>query len=317
MPDQTAAGADAPKVPHDTFESLEREMVEAGLTGIVQTPSIEKLDGPGVSGETARQAEVDAIRDRIARAHREVLEKSAAPVEQDADQDDTTRRLLSDMIKDLGGKAVMEAIAETDPDALLNVPVGNAQAEGFGDFGWCATFVTRTRFYPTEPERNAYDIQDIAHALSRSNRWGGHINVENFVVAQHSVHVMEKLRHPAARYIAILHDAPEHILSDMPRPIKKYVPGYSELEKRHEIEIFKRHGVRLEDLKRFWASVKMADDAVLREESLVLQEMRRFPDDWHWKPMSPNAAKDYFIDAYKRAREDYEFWLQSADAEAV
>lgn len=226
----------------------------------------------------------------------------------------TLDETATSVVKSLGGRAVMDLIARHDPDSLRHVPVANAQAQAMGESEWCSTFVTRSRFYPTMPEQNEYDIRDIAHSLSRSNRWGGHINVENFSVAQHSIHVMEKLHHPAARYIAILHDAPEYVLSDMPRPIKQHVPGYGALEKRHEAEIYRRHGVRDQDIQRFWVNVKIADDAVLREESLILQELQQFPADWHWQPERPDVAKDMFIKAYQKAREAYLAWLNTDDA---
>lgn len=283
MPDQTDNGAGTPKASHDTFESLEREMEAAGLS-------------------VTRANTLDGIRSRLAAAQ---------------EPDDTAHRVAADIVKDLGGKAVMEIIAQHDPDALRHVPVGTAQAEGMGEFDWCSTFATRTRFYPTDPEKNAYDIRDIAHSLSRSNRWGGHINVENFSVAQHSVQVMDKLTHPAARYLAILHDAPEYVLGDMVRPIKRHVPGYSALEKKHEAEIYKRHGLRDQDVRRFWVNVKMADDVCMREESLVLQELQHFPDDWYWYPQGPTAAKEMYLAAYHAARAAYEHWLTTDDAKAA
>lgn len=65
-------------------------------------------------------------------------------------------------------------------------------------------------------------IEDIAHALSQINRYGGHTRVP-YSVAQHSVILAQeaKLRWGSheALYL-LLHDAEETYLNDVPRPVK-------------------------------------------------------------------------------------------------
>lgn len=67
-------------------------------------------------------------------------------------------------------------------------------------------------------------IEDIAHALSQVCRYGGHC-AHRYTVAQHSIFVRERLRRAGAgskiQLAAVLHDASEAYLGDIPRPMKK------------------------------------------------------------------------------------------------
>lgn len=107
------------------------------------------------------------------------------------------------------------------------------------------------KFYPLHPEVLEIDVRDIAHALARNNRYGGHLDCPLYSVAQHSVHVMELAFEKYRREIgklyglgaamfqlqALLHDASEAYMMDMPYPIKKILPDFQKLEARLEQHI--------------------------------------------------------------------------------
>lgn len=110
------------------------------------------------------------------------------------------------------------------------------------------------------------DIFTIAHALSNLCRFGGHCR-EFYSVAQHSVYVAECLRcesHHIQQY-ALLHDAAEAYLVDLPRPLKRALPQYKEWEERIQTVIYSHFGLPAPD-EFADKAVALADNMVLRAE---------------------------------------------------
>ena len=114
---------------------------------------------------------------------------------------------------------------------------------------WFQTF-TGKLVDAEHPTPDMVDIQDIAHALSMTCRYGGHCR-EFYSVAEHSVHVEElgfkllipelQLRHSQStdiikelaelRLAFLLHDAAEAYTGDIISPVKKLLaPQSTELE---------------------------------------------------------------------------------------
>lgn len=80
------------------------------------------------------------------------------------------------------------------------------------------------RFYFDDPREGVIVIRDIAAALSKICRFGGHCS-DFYSVAEHSVHVSKVLesRYPDGSKLAmagLLHDAAEAYLGDMTTPLK-------------------------------------------------------------------------------------------------
>lgn len=78
------------------------------------------------------------------------------------------------------------------------------------------------------PDPEQICIEDIAHALANTCRFGGHTR-EFYSVAQHSIMVCNRVQ-PELKLQALMHDAAEAYLTDVPTPIKKQLPAYIELE---------------------------------------------------------------------------------------
>jgi 5'-deoxynucleotidase YfbR-like HD superfamily hydrolase len=98
----------------------------------------------------------------------------------------------------------------------------------------------------------AFEIWDIAHALSRINRFLGHTH-EPYTVAEHSVRVAELVLswHPGNHELALralLHDAAEAYVGDTTSPVKAFIRrqtyALDVLEARLERAILERFGLR-------------------------------------------------------------------------
>lgn len=83
------------------------------------------------------------------------------------------------------------------------------------------------------PDPDMVCIEDIAHALSRMPRFGGHLP-EFYSVAQHSVWCARNIGplYGAYQYAlaALMHDAAEAYLTNMRRPIKQRMSYYRKVE---------------------------------------------------------------------------------------
>jgi 5'-deoxynucleotidase YfbR-like HD superfamily hydrolase len=91
-----------------------------------------------------------------------------------------------------------------------------------------------------DPNPDDIVIEDIAHALSNQCRFGGHIK-RFYSVAQHSVFCSD-LASPKMRLQALMHDASEAFLVDIPSPIKAELCNYKEIEHNLMLVISKKFG---------------------------------------------------------------------------
>lgn len=81
-----------------------------------------------------------------------------------------------------------------------------------------------------DPKPEMFCIEDIAHALSKQPRFGGHLKY-SFSVAEHLVNCAHAVSGDfSLKYAALMHDVSEAYLMDMPKPIKKRLPDYIALE---------------------------------------------------------------------------------------
>ncbi len=99
-------------------------------------------------------------------------------------------------------------------------------------FDYIATY-TGTHFVPMNPKPEQILIEDIAHALPMLCRGNGHVKMF-FSVGQHCIRCAKEaaFRGYSNRLVlaCLLHDATEAYMSDVPRPFKKSLPGYIEME---------------------------------------------------------------------------------------
>jgi hypothetical protein len=122
------------------------------------------------------------------------------------------------------------------PDAELGT--GKEQGDQTRKGNYIMTY-TGTKFYPLDPRPDEMFIEDIAHALALSCRFTGH-TTSFYSVAEHAVRMAkEALRQDlgdAIAFVALMHDASEAYIVDVPRPLKAE-PYFGALYKKYEERI--------------------------------------------------------------------------------
>ena len=97
---------------------------------------------------------------------------------------------------------------------------------------WIETY-TGERFSPLSANPGNIRIEDIAHSLSMQCRFAGHC-VRHYSVAEHSVlaahRAADRGLSVGLQLRALLHDAAEAYLVDVPRPVKRHLGIYKSFE---------------------------------------------------------------------------------------
>lgn len=132
---------------------------------------------------------------------------------------------------------------------------------------WFQTY-TGKKFYLLDPQVDDISIIDIAHALSNKCRGGGHTTFF-YSVAQHSINIVKYLKQQNAEakilLAALLHDASEAYVPDVPSPFKPLIRGFKEIENRVQEVIW--DAFNLEIYEEEYAIIKRADKLLLQHEA--------------------------------------------------
>lgn len=182
-------------------------------------------------------------------------------------------------------------------------------AERRGD--WLQTY-SGVKFWPLDPRPADIRIADIAHALAHTGRYNGHAK-RFYSVAEHSVllshHVGVK-----DRMWALLHDAGEAYLSDVPRPLKRFLRLSDNLQTYEEAEQAVLNAVA----ERFCLPWPIPSYIGMRDTQLLLGERTQVYNhlmDWELdgsaEPLnvslyfwSPETAERAFLDRFADIQQD-------------
>jgi len=164
------------------------------------------------------------------------------------------------------------------------------------------------RFNLLDPCAADVALQDIAHALALTPRFGGHCT-EFLSVAQHSILVADLVAvhepGPLAQQVALLHDASEAYLVDMPAPIKRHLPDFKVVEDRVQDVVFDAFGLS--------AIARPLKPVIKAADILALQwEQRDFGPYGAWltvaeldlpviEALAPAAAEAAFVERFNQA----------------
>jgi len=161
-----------------------------------------------------------------------------------------------------------------------------------------------------DPKPETIMIVDIAHALAHMPRWGGHL--ESFYsVAQHSV-ACSALASDEFKLEALLHDATEAFLMDIPKPLKNLLPEYVYLEHKMHKVIAEKFGLP----ETISPEVKTIDGFMLEKEwrELMLKGKKKDGLGFVLDYKTPALAKVHFLEAFNELMPNqtkvYEIWIE-------
>jgi uncharacterized protein len=147
---------------------------------------------------------------------------------------------------------------------------------------------------PFEPDPAQLDVEDIARALGNLCRFGGHSR-SFYSVAQHSVIVSQLVEERGGDaedvFAALMHDAAEAYLGDMPHPIKHRSPLGTAFKVAEE---------RLEEVIRARFAIKADVPEIKRaDRALLATERRHFSaENWHWPELEGIEPLELELEAW-------------------
>jgi uncharacterized protein len=165
---------------------------------------------------------------------------------------------------------------------------------------------------PFDPDPAQLDAGDIARALGNLCRFGGHSRVF-YSVAQHCVIVSRVVEERGGdvedAFAALMHDAGEAYLGDMPHPLKHRSAlgaAFRDAERLLEEAIRDRFGIRANVRE-----IKAVDRALLATERRAFSA-----EAWHWPELEDVAPLDLEIVPWPPDRAADEFAKRYAELDA-
>ena len=134
---------------------------------------------------------------------------------------------------------------------------------------------TGQKFFPFDPKPIMIDLEDMAYGLANKARFSGQTR-EFYSVAAHSVRVADLVKswtvRPVVVLAALLHDAHEAYLADIPTPLKPFMRleddrTWRDVERGIQGAIHAKVGIGIEEISAKEAAlIKKADRILLQIE---------------------------------------------------
>lgn len=174
---------------------------------------------------------------------------------------------------------------------------------------WIQTYTGR-QVWPLEVTVGCLDIVDIAHALSQICRFGGH-SKSFYSVGEHCwlmATYAEARGNLDVALAALLHDAAEAYVIDLPAPIKEIMPIYRAID--HDIQrvVEESWMGHIQDIATVKSLVKALDQRILVTEASVLMRVDLIP--WHRRLgeplevtipcLEPRTAERLYLETFRR-----------------
>ena len=164
------------------------------------------------------------------------------------------------------------------------------------------TTYTGVHLNPADPDPDQIRIEDIAHALSLICRGNGQVRTF-WSVGEHCLCCAREAeaRGLSSRVVlaCLLHDASECYLSDVPRPVKKDLKGYAELENRLLDRIYRKY---------LGSVLRPEEDALLREidDAMLQRDLAcLLGEKTGGEVLELKAEPDYAVRPFRKVEEEY------------
>lgn len=204
--------------------------------------------------------------------------------------------------------AYMQSVSAKTKDKIYVEGLPPAPREGL----WMQTF-DGIAYYPGDPRAEDVTISDISHALGNTCRFGGHCE-QFYSVAEHSVLVSEWLEAKGesldVQFQGLMHDASEAYVVDVPRPLKRQLSNYAEIEQKNWVVICEKFGIDVNMAE----AVHVADNEVLMAEKGQL--LKNPPHTWSL-PFTPADVKVYGMEPRSATRRFMERFYQLSTARVI
>ena len=215
--------------------------------------------------------------------------------------------------------AALQPLTEAKRAGDLAVRLSPPRPKDYRKGGWIRTHTGR-KFWPLDPRPEDIDAQDIAYQLAGKYRYQASTRYD---VATHSVAVMrmavvtarkEKMSEQMVKDIAalaLLHDADEAYLPDIPRPVKEHIPGWGLIELAVRQAAHIRFGLTAVPYEAQMI-IKEGDDfaLALEIEALGLDEHGDWPDSGVM-PVDPDVAEAGRVELQKNPLEAESAWMRA------
>lgn len=126
---------------------------------------------------------------------------------------------------------------------------------------------TGQRMHPLDPHPDEIRIEDIAHGLANTCRYGGQCQFY-YSVGTHSIYVSKELSEygPEMQLYGLFHDAAEAYITDLPRPVKAEIEGYDGIESGILSAVWDTLSLS-HPTEQQWKTVMAVDDQLFHYES--------------------------------------------------
>lgn len=135
-----------------------------------------------------------------------------------------------------------------------------------------------------EPDPDTIQIEDIAHSLAYEGRWANQSKVF-YSVAEHCVQLSYMSENPKE---ALMHDAAEAYMRDIPAPLKDILPKYKWLETKLTRVIFQKFGLN-----------HIPKEVHELDKELANLEWLNVVNSHNWSTLSPVEAEEAFLKRFK------------------